>query len=147
MIKKLITLLLVLIITMTMVSVTSAQRGIDPSLKPINSPEMPEVIPTTQEECDEKGGKWDDKTKFCTGTEDEPINAMLQILAGAILMLSGGIAVIVMSVGGVMYITSRGNQQQLEFAKSTLMYGFIGMIAIIFSYFIIRWVLQIVIGL
>jgi len=145
MIKKSLTLLLTIIICLAIIPMTSAQRIIDPSLKPTNSPGVP---PTgSEEDCKTAGGTWNKDAQLCAGLEDEPINAFIQILAGAILMLSGGIAVIVISVGGVMYVTSRGNQQQLEFAKSTLTYGIIGMLVIIFSYFIVRWVLQIVIGL
>lgn len=147
MFKKLITLLLVLIIGMSIVPVTGAQRGIDPSLKPINAPGVPETG-ITKEECEEtKGAVWDENTQLCSTTAEEPITAFIQILGGAILILSGGIAVIVIAVGGIMYITSRGNQQQLEFAKNTLIYGVIGMLVIIFSYFIIRWVLQIIVGI
>lgn len=146
MFKKLITLLLVLIIGMSIVPVTSAQRGIDPSLKPINAPGMPETGIGTKKECEEKGGTWDENTQLCSTTAEEPITAFIQILGGAVLMLSGGIAVIVIAVGGLMYVTSRGNQQQMEFAKNTLIYGVIGMLVIIFSYFIIRWVLQIILN-
>lgn len=149
MINKVLTLLLIIIIGMAIIPITNAQRGIDPSLKPTNSPDVPATgdIPKSESECTKQGGTWNKEAKLCSGFEDEPINAFLQILGGAILMLSGGIAVIVISVGGIMYVTSRGNQQQLEFAKNTLVYGVIGMLVIIFSYFIIRWVLQIIVGL
>ncbi|MBA4336195.1 hypothetical protein C0416_00280 [bacterium] len=145
MFKKLLTLLFIIIIGLAIVPMTNAQRTIDPSLKPTNSPGVPGT--GSEEDCKKAGGTWNKESQLCAGFEDEPINAFIQILAGAVLMLSGGIAVIVISVGGIMYVTSMGNQQQLEFAKSTLTYGVIGMLVIIFSYFIVRWVLQIVIGL
>ncbi len=153
--------MLVIIIGMAIIPMTNAQeatkpedttssslRMIDSGLKPINVPAVPAVGPKDKAECEKiKGAVWDKNAQLCSGFEDQPITAFLQILGGAILMLSGGIAVIVISVGGVMYITSRGNQQQLEFAKNTLVYGVLGMVVIIFSYFIIRWVLQIIVGL
>jgi Type IV secretion system pilin len=158
--QKLLTLMLVIIIGMAIIPMTNAQeatkpedttssslRMIDSGLKPINVPAVPAVGPGDKAACEKTGGTWDKNAKLCSGFEDQPITAFLQILGGAILMLSGGIAVIVISVGGVMYITSRGNQQQLEFAKNTLVYGVLGMVVIIFSYFIIRWVLQIIVGL
>ena len=106
-----------------------------------------EIFQKPEKGCTAQGGTWNEEAKLCTGFEEEPINAFLQIIGGAILMLSGGIAVIVVGIGGIMYITSRGNQQQLEFAKNTLLYGVIGMLVIIFSYFIIRWVLKIIVGI
>ncbi|MCD6109912.1 hypothetical protein J7J83_04105 [bacterium] len=146
MIKKVLTLLILTVIATLIVPITSAQRTIDPSLKPLNSPDIP-VAGSTKKECEKNGGKWDKNAQLCSGEEDYPINAYIQIIGGAILMLSGGIAVIVISMGGIMYVTSRGNQQQLEFAKNTLIYGVIGMIVIIFSYFIIKWVMQIILGI
>jgi multisubunit Na+/H+ antiporter MnhB subunit len=56
--------------------------------------------------------------------------------------MSGAIAVIVFAVAGVMYITARGNQQQMEYAKNTLVYGVIGLLVVVFSYFIVRFVLE-----
>jgi hypothetical protein len=89
---------------------------------------------------------WDINSSMCKGHEEEPITAFIQIIAGALLMLTGGIAVIVIAVGGVMYVVSGGNQQQMEFAKNTLKYGFIGMAVIIFSYYIVQTVLTLIIG-
>ncbi len=89
---------------------------------------------------------WDVNSSMCKGHEEEPITAFIQIIAGALLMLTGGIAVIVIAVGGVMYVVSGGNQQQMEFAKNTLKYGFIGMAVIIFSYYIVQTVLTLIIG-
>ncbi|MFC1810218.1 pilin [Patescibacteria group bacterium] len=89
---------------------------------------------------------WDENSSMCRGFEEEPITAFIQILAGALLMLTGGVAVIVIAIGGIMYVTSRGNQQQMEYAKNTLTYGIIGMVLIIFSYYIVKFVLQLIIG-
>lgn len=121
-----------------------AQRGIDPSLKPTYSPEMPKTGISTETACEKAGGAWDKTSQMCGGkTEWEvaPLNAFLQILAGALLMLSGGLAVIVIAVGGVMYITSHGDQQQLEYAKNTIVYGLGGSLVVIFSYMIVKIVI------
>ena len=143
--KKFVTLLILITITLISAQFSYAQRGIDPSLKPINAPDIPVAGPSEQE-CIDLGGKRDKNAQLCSGYEDVPISAFIQIIAGAILMISGGVGVIVISVGGVLYITSRGNEQQLNYAKSTLLYGVIGMVVIIFSYFIVSWVLKLVIG-
>lgn len=89
---------------------------------------------------------WDVNSQLCKGREEEPIVAFIQIFSGALLMLSGGVAVIMVTVAAVMYATSSGKQQQLEFAKNTIMYAIIGMAVIIFSYWIVRTVLDLVIG-
>ena len=132
-----------------------AQRGIDPYLKPENIPGMP-LTGLAEKECLEaaadknnpeaKNIKWDANSQMCSTETVSPINAYLQIFAGALVMLSGGIGVIVIAVGGILYITARGNQAQLEKAKSTLVFGIMGMLIVIFSYFIVRFVLTLVTG-
>ncbi|MFC1600290.1 hypothetical protein ACFL3T_04650 [Patescibacteria group bacterium] len=89
---------------------------------------------------------WDNNSQMCRGNEEEPVTAFIQIIAGALLMISGGIAVIIMTIGGVMYVTSRGNQQQLEFAKNTLLYGILGMLVMIFAYYIVQFVIALIVG-
>jgi hypothetical protein len=146
MIKKTITICILIIIALFSCSyIAEAQRGIDPSLKPEYAPDVPAAGPG-EAECLQMGGKWDKNTEICAGFEAEPINAFFQVIAGALLMLSGGLAVIVVTIGGIMYITSRGNQQQMEMAKNTLVWGVLGILIIIFSYFIVRFVLTVVTG-
>lgn len=104
---------------------------INPDLQPSNLPSLPTVIDANTNE---------EKVQL-------PINVFLQQIAGALLSISGALAVVIFAIGGVMYATSHGNQQQMEMAKNTLVYGAIGSLAIIFSYLIIRVVLQVIFGL
>lgn len=144
MFKKFITISLFLIIGITAVQYAQAQRAIDPNLKPKNLPAT-EKTGLDQAECPE--GAWDENSQMCLGAEDEPITAFLQVLGGALLMLSGGIAVIVIAYGGLQYVISHGNQEKIEKAKKTLLYGIIGSLVVIFSYIIVEFVLQIIIGI
>ncbi|MFC1655770.1 pilin [Patescibacteria group bacterium] len=170
MIKKLIAFTILIAALALSTSIVHAQRGIDPTLKPGNAPGVPDAG-MTKDQCikkytgipikydaekeeyvvltgaDLEKAVWDENGQICVGeSASEPINAFLQILGGALLMLSGGIAVIVIAVGGFMYITSRGNQQQMEYAKNTLVYGVLGMLVVIFSYFIVSYVINLVVG-
>jgi hypothetical protein len=61
-------------------------------------------------------------------------------------MLAGGIAVIIMAYGGIQYVISQGNQERLDKAKKTLLYGVIGIVVVTFSYFIVSFVLRLIIG-
>ena len=107
-------------------------RGlINPDFQPSNLPSLPSVIDANTRE---------EKVQL-------PINVFLQQIAGALLSISGALAVVIFAIGGVMYATSHGNQQQMEMAKNTIVYGVIGSLAIIFSYLIIRIVLQVIFGL
>jgi hypothetical protein len=140
---KIFTIWLTIIIFMLIAPFAYSQIGIDPSLKPKNLPGVPVM---TQEQCEEIGGEWIAGKKMCKYAEEATANLFLQKLASALLAISGGLGVIVISVGGLLYVTSRGNQQQLDFAKTTLVYGIIGMLVTIFSYFIVKYVLVLIIG-
>lgn len=125
-------------------------KDIDPDIKSIyeqiqgkNQTEIDKIVEDNKETIKLY---WDENSQMCRGHEEEPITAFIQIIAGALLMLTGGIAVIVIAVGGVMYIISGGNQQTMEYAKNTLKYGFIGMAVIILSYYIVQTVLTLIIG-
>lgn len=173
MFKKLITIgLLTAIIVLTM-PMAHGQRAIDPLLKPDNAPSVPltgpakadcilENLPKLYKEiytdksktldklsdADKKelAKHWDENSQMCHGHEEEPITAFIQILAGALLMISGGVAVIVITIAGVMYVTAGGRQNQMEFAKNTLLYAILGMTVMIFSYFIVQFIIRLIIG-
>jgi hypothetical protein len=168
MFKKLITIGILIIIIALSMPVSYAQRAIDPALKPQNAPTVPlagparseclkkqsetekladkEVKNLTKEEKEKIAKYWDENSQMCRGHEEEPITAFIQIIAGALLMIAGGVAVIVIAIGGIMYATAGGRQNQMEFAKNTLLYGVIGMIVMIFAYFIVQFVISIIVG-
>ena len=66
MLKKLITTILLIIITTLTTQVSFAQRGIDLSLKPPNAPDIPVAVPP---ECPQ--GDWDEEHQLCKGYEDQ----------------------------------------------------------------------------
>lgn len=168
MFKKILTIGILFIIIATTMPMTSAQRAIDPSLKPQNAPEVPLTGPA-RKECLEQNSEtksladkdvnslnttekqkiakvWDENSQMCKGHEEEPITAFIQIIAGALLMISGGVGVIVLAIGGVMYVTAGGRQNQMEFAKNTIMYAIFGMAVMIFSYYIVQFVIKLIVG-
>lgn len=143
MLKKAITIGTLLYLLVSSVPLAYGQVLIDPSLKPGNAPDMTFV--SDSKTCGEMGGTWKNNVCVPKNAED-PVTIYIQIFAGALVMLSGGIAVIVIAVGGVLYIAAHGNQQQLEKAKNTLTFGVMGMLIVIFSYMIVRVVLMFVTG-
>jgi len=57
-----------------------------------------------------------------------------------VLLLVGGLAVLFVIYGGVLYITSAGNKERVEQAKQTLTYAVIGLIVIVLSKVIVNLV-------
>jgi len=174
MFKKLITIGILTIIIVATMPMAAAQRAIDPALKPQNAPSVPLAGPAKLEcikkwddalykeltkkdatkkidelsdEDKKKVAKfWDENSQMCRGYEEEPVTAFIQIVAGALLMIAGGVAVIVIAIGGIMYATAGGRQNQMEFAKNTILYGIIGMVVMIFAYYIVQFVITLIIG-
>ncbi len=79
--------------------------------------------------------------------EDQPIeavyaNAVLQFIAGGLLYLAGPVAILVIAIAGLRYVTAHGNQNLMDGAKKTLTYAVVGLIVIIFSFAIIRAIIS-----
>ncbi len=72
-----------------------------------------------------------------TGNRASLANAVLQMMAGGLIYLAGPIAVLMLAFGGLRYITSRGDQTQMEEAKKTITWAIAGLIVIILSWAII----------
>jgi hypothetical protein len=60
------------------------------------------------------------------------------------LFVSGALAVLFVVIGGVMYLTSAGNQEQADKGKKTITNALIGIIIIILSYVIVNVVVNLV---
>lgn len=66
------------------------------------------------------------------------------VIYGA-LAFSGIVALFIIIVSGIKFITSHGDQKQLSGAKRTLTFAIIGLTIIIFSFFIVK-VISVVTG-
>ncbi|PIZ73114.1 hypothetical protein COY07_02420, partial [Candidatus Peregrinibacteria bacterium CG_4_10_14_0_2_um_filter_43_11] len=61
-----------------------------------------------------------------------------------ILYASGSIAVLMFVIGGVLYITSLGKQEQMDNAKKTLKFALIGLLVVIFAYAIVTNIIDLI---
>ena len=59
-----------------------------------------------------------------------------------VFTLVGVIAVIMIVVGGVYYVTSNGDAEKIKKGKSTIMYGIIGLIVSLLAFAIVTFVLK-----
>lgn len=67
------------------------------------------------------------------------------VIAGAINLLSvavGVIAVIMVIIGGLKYIMSSGDSNNINSAKNTILYAIIGLVIVAFAQVIVRFVLD-----
>jgi len=63
-------------------------------------------------------------------------------IINAVLGIVGGVAVLVLIIGGFQYITAAGNPDQVGKAKSTIMYAIVGLVICILSYVIVSFVVS-----
>lgn len=63
-------------------------------------------------------------------------------IVNAILFLAGIVAVIMIIVGGLKYVTSAGEPKRTASAKETLLYAVIGLVIVLASGAIVNWVLN-----
>ena len=71
-----------------------------------------------------------------------PLATFLKNIVNILLYLIGAIAVIVIIIGGLRYVTSGGDSSQMTAAKNTILYAVIGVIVAILAYAIVNFVLQ-----
>lgn len=65
-------------------------------------------------------------------------NSYLSTFVNLLLFIAGAVAVIVIIVGGIRYITSTGDAMRIKQAKDTVLYGIIGLVIALISYAIVN---------
>jgi len=74
------------------------------------------------------------------------VKARTQEVLNAVLGFLGFIAVIIVIYGGVLWMTSAGNEQQVKKAKDTLKAGIIGLVVILCAWLIVIMTWNILMG-
>ena len=73
---------------------------------------------------------------------NETFQKLMQKVINTILLVLGIIAVIMIVVGGIRYVTSNGDSSQISSAKDTILYAVIGLIVAIMAYAIVGFVIS-----
>ena len=63
-------------------------------------------------------------------------------LTNVLLFIVGAVAVIMIVIGGLRYVTSGGNSSSISAAKNTILYAVIGLIVALLAYAVINFVLN-----
>lgn len=80
------------------------------------------------------------------GTQGGSLTGAITTIVNIFLMIVGVIAAVMLVIGGVRYVISQGDEEQLEKAKNTILYALIGLIVIGLSAVIVNFVLGAVSG-
>jgi len=67
---------------------------------------------------------------------------IIRSIVNILLFLVGTIAVIMVIVGGIRYVTSNGDQAQITNAKNTILYSIVGVVVASMSYALVNFVID-----
>lgn len=73
--------------------------------------------------------------------QEEKLPEVILAILQNIIIVSGTVAAVFMVIGGVNYMTSRGDQGKLEKARSTLLYAAIGLVVCSLAFTTVNWVI------
>jgi TRAP-type C4-dicarboxylate transport system permease small subunit len=77
---------------------------------------------------------------------DNSFSSDLQGILNAIVGVLGLVAVVVIIIGGVTYMTSSGDASKVKKAKDTILYGIIGLIVAALAFAVVNFVITGIIG-
>lgn len=78
----------------------------------------------------------------CTGASTTSFNSLLARIINVFSIIVGVIAVIMIIVGGLRYITSGGDSSKVGTAKSTILYAIIGLVIVALAQLVVHFVLN-----
>jgi hypothetical protein len=91
------------------------------------------------------GAKLDVSDTSCDPANDSEatskVNSLLSTVINIFSLIVGVIAVIMIIIGGLRYITSGGDSGNVTAAKNTILYAIIGLVVVALAQFIVRFVL------
>lgn len=85
----------------------------------------------------------------CNNANQDGVDRVTKVVSDGINTLSlivGIVAVVMIMIGGLRYITSGGNDTSVTSAKNTLLYAIIGLIIVALSQVMVRFVLSKITG-
>ncbi len=78
----------------------------------------------------------------CDPTPGQPtVNSIIKDVVNILSFVVGVVAVIMVIVGGLKYITSSGDSNSVNSAKNTILYAVIGLVIVALAQIIVRFVL------
>ena len=85
-----------------------------------------------------------DQGLSASGTSSTPnsLSSVLTTVTNILLFLMGAVSVIMLIIGGFRYVTSQGDQTQVQSAKNTILYSIVGIVVAILAYAAVNFVIS-----
>ena len=111
---------------------------------------VPVLAPAAVHAADIKGNLCSGADLSVDGTCDDPtgqqakdtVNNLLTDIINIFSLIVGVVAVIMIIIGGLKYITSGGESSNITGAKNTILYAVIGLVVVALAQFIVKFVLS-----
>ena len=79
---------------------------------------------------------------LCANKKEEDAQGVVSSILSTVFVWTSIIAVIVIIIGGIFYITSQGDPGKVSRAKNTILYAVIGLIVSLLAFAIVNFVLK-----
>lgn len=76
-----------------------------------------------------------------TQDSTDKVNRLISLVINIFSLVVGVVAVIMIIIGGLKYITSSGDSNNITSAKNTILYAIIGLVVVALAQFIVKFVL------
>lgn len=84
--------------------------------------------------------------QFVNGGDGEELRTDITAILNAVIGVLGIVAVVVIIIGGVNYMTSAGDAGKVKTAKNTILYGVIGLVICALAFAIVNFVIGTILG-
>ena len=81
-------------------------------------------------------------TALCQQKKDSDVVASVRKVINTLLYILGAVSVLIIIVGGVLYVVSGGDAASVKKAKDTIMYAVVGLVVAILAYAIVNFVIS-----
>ena len=76
------------------------------------------------------------------GTKNKTTDSLVKTLINTLLFIIGAISVLMIIIGGILYVVSQGDSGSVTKAKNTILYSVIGLVVSLLAYAIVNFVLE-----
>lgn len=78
----------------------------------------------------------------CDKSSGPSVNKLIKTAINLLSLVAGVIAIIMLIVSGLKYITSQGDSNSISSAKNSLLYAIIGLVVVVFAQILVKFVLS-----
>ena len=92
------------------------------------------------------GANFHNKVNTVGDNTDRNLLGNIKDIINAVILVLGIVAVVIIIIGGINYMTSSGDAGKVKKAKDTILYGVIGLVICVLSFAIVNFVILNILG-